>query len=203
MTAYIIVMLVSYLIGALPFAYIMVKISKGIDIRTVGSGNSGATNVSRVMGFRGFLYVFLFDFGKGVLPVIFLRTISDDGLLVMAGAIMLLVGHTYSIFLKFGGGKGVATGVGIAIALFPMAALIGFIVFIVALIVKKMVSLASIISAVSMVLFVIILGYHWTVILLVAMIALFIIYNHRTNIKRIKSGVEPEVKVISSIFKSR
>ncbi len=201
MLSYILVMGISYLIGALPFGYVLVKLSRGIDIRTIGSGSSGATNVSRVLGFKGFIYVFGFDLLKGFMTIIALRNLTDNGMLIMASAIMLLVGHVYSIFLYFRGGKGVATGVGIALALFPMAALFGILGFAVSLVIKKTVSISSITAALSMVFAALVMDYHWTVRILVIVLAGFVIYNHRTNMKRIKAGTEPQVEIVSFIMR--
>ncbi len=201
MLSYILVMGISYLIGALPFGYVLVKLSRGIDIRTIGSGSSGATNVSRVLGFKGFIYVFGFDLLKGFVTIIALRNLTDNGMLIMASAIMLLVGHVYSIFLYFRGGKGVATGVGIALALFPMAALFGILGFAVSLVIKKTVSISSITAALSMVFAALVMDYHWTVRILVIVLAGFVIYNHRTNMKRIKAGTEPQVEIVSFIMR--
>ncbi len=201
MLSYILVMGISYLIGALPFGYVLVKLLRGVDIRTVGSGSSGATNVSRVLGFKGFISVFGFDLLKGFVTIVALRNITDNGTLIMASAIMLLVGHVYSIFLHFRGGKGVATGVGIALALFPMAALFGILGFAVSLVIKKTVSISSITAALSMVFAALVMDYHWTVRILVIILAGFVIYNHRTNMRRIKAGTEPQVEIVSFIMR--
>ena len=136
----------SFLIGAIPWGYVAGKASRGIDLRTVGSGGTGATNVLRTLGPRASALVAVLDILKGVLPVVFARAAGFDAAWVAAAAVATVAGHCWSPFIGFKGGKGVATGAGAAIALFPQILLI---VPVMALVVwtTKYVSLGSLTAA--------------------------------------------------------
>jgi len=136
----------SFLIGAIPWGYVAGKASRGIDLRTVGSGGTGATNVLRTLGARASALVAVLDILKGVVPVAFARAVGFDGAWVAAAAVAVVAGHCWSPFIGFKGGKGVATGAGAAIALFPQVLLI---VPVMALVVwtTKYVSLGSLTAA--------------------------------------------------------
>src|SRR5687768_7148631 len=136
----------SFLVGAVPWGYVAGKASRGIDLRAVGSGGTGATNVLRTLGPRASAVVALLDILKGLLPVFFARSAGFDSAWVAAAAVATVVGHCWSPFIGFKGGKGVATGVGAAIALFPYVLVI---VPVMALVVwtTKYVSLGSLIAA--------------------------------------------------------
>src|SRR5262245_57516327 len=144
--------LAAYLIGAIPFAYLVARGIKGIDIRTVGSGNVGATNVGRVMGFRYFLLVFGLDVLKGLLPTLGFpsgvaalagREVPSLGVLV---ALATILGHNFPIYLRFRGGKGVATSLGAMAALDPVASVMSAVGFATFLLVTQYVSLSSILG---------------------------------------------------------
>ena len=115
------VILGAYLIGSIPTGYIIVKLATGQDIRTIGSGSTGATNVKRVMGKKWFFITLLLDAFKGALPVVlaalFASNFTDIGLLPVLAAVAVILGHSKSVFLKFTGGKSVASGVGTILAL--------------------------------------------------------------------------------------
>ena len=114
----------SFLIGAIPWGYVVGKASRGIDVRTVGSGGTGATNILRTVGARASALVALLDILKGLLPVVFARWAEFGGVWVAMAAVATVAGHCWSPFIGFKGGKGVATGAGAAIALFPQILLI-------------------------------------------------------------------------------
>ena len=109
----ILLIIAAYFIGSIPFAYIIVKLVKKIDIRTVGSGNAGATNAARVLGKWGFISVFLLDALKGFLPVFISLHYYGQTMITLIVAAVVVLGHTYTVFLGFKGGKGVATGAGV------------------------------------------------------------------------------------------
>lgn len=192
------VILGAYLIGSIPTGYIIVKLATGQDIRTIGSGSTGATNVKRVMGKKWFFITLLLDAFKGALPVVltalFAKSFTEIGLLPVLAAVAVILGHSKSVFLKFTGGKSVASGVGTILALNWMvglciAAIWGIITY-----TSKYVSLGSIIAlAISPFLmwaFKAPLAY----IVYCAVGALYIIYLHRSNIQRLLKGEENKVR---------
>ena len=192
------VVLGAYLIGSIPTGYIIVKLATGQDIRTIGSGSTGATNVKRVMGKKWFFITLLLDAFKGALPVIlakiFASTFTDIGLLPVLAAVAVILGHSKSIFLKFTGGKSVASGVGTILALNWMVGLIIAAIWGIITYTSKYVSLGSIIalaiSPVLMYLFKQPIAY----IVYCALGAVYIIYLHRSNIQRLIKGEENKVR---------
>jgi glycerol-3-phosphate acyltransferase PlsY len=184
---------VCYLIGSIPVAYILVKGLSGVDIRTVGSGNVGATNAGRVLGKPGFAAVLLLDCLKGFLPVfIVLWLLPRDAALFCAAAVIL--GHAFPIYLHFSGGKGVATGLGVFLALAPIPVLAAVLTFIISVLITRMVSVGSILAAIVNAALVFILYLDWLgLCLFTASAAVFIIVKHKSNIRRILSGTENKV----------
>lgn len=202
--------LVAYLVGAIPFAYLLVKAKKGVDIRTVGSGNVGATNAGRLLGMRYFVLIFLLDAGKGLLPTILFpllvrrltgAEVPDLNVMVALAAI---AGHNFPIYLGFRGGKGVATSLGAAFGLDPVAALVAVITFGVLLKVRGYVSLASQAGALAFVLthFLAVawIGHaspfdrdHFVFSVLILVLLGMLIVRHRHNWARIREGTEPRV----------
>lgn len=188
----------AYLIGSIPTGYIVVKLFTGQDIRESGSGSTGATNVKRVMGKKWFFIVLLLDAFKGALPVvlakIFATAFISIGLLPVLAAIAAILGHSKSIFLKFSGGKSVASGVGTILALNLYVGLIIAVIWSVITYTSKYVSLGSII-ALSLSPF--IMYFFKEPIAYVAYCvlgAVYIIYLHRENIKRLLNGSESKVR---------
>ncbi|MDR1941435.1 MAG: glycerol-3-phosphate 1-O-acyltransferase PlsY [Endomicrobium sp.] len=189
----------AYLCGAVPFAYIIAKFAGNVDIRTVGSGNPGATNVFRVVGKKSGAATFVLDVLKGFLPVYFAFYIDNSFSYSAAAAACVLAGHMYTVFLKFKGGKGVAAGLGAFLALFPLPAVIAFAVFIIALVLSGYVALGSIIAALSLPIVTFYSGYPTEAVVFAFAAAVLIIYKHRTNIARLRAGTENKFK----IFKRR
>jgi acyl phosphate:glycerol-3-phosphate acyltransferase len=193
--------LLAYLAGSLPTGYWM-GLTKGIDIRTVGSRSTGATNVLRSVGKKEALVVFIVDIAKGYLPVWWAMTLepslwSSLGLpaytIPVAVAVMAVVGHGLSIFLSFTGGKSAATGFGTLLALNPLAAGIIFAAWIVVLAGSKTVSLASI-SASALAPFVFYFcGSPPTIVGFSVAGSLYVIIRHRANMKRLMNGTEPRI----------
>ncbi len=180
----------AYLIGSVPFAYILVKAVKGIDIRTVGSGNAGATNAARVLGKWGFITVFILDMLKGFAPVLAAYLFFGREtvvLLVMAAAVL---GHTFTVFLSFKGGKGVATAAGAFAALVPFEMLIALAVFLIVFVFTRMVSAGSITAAAALFISVFFMEQWFLLKVFTGFIAAFVIYKHRSNIARILKGEE-------------
>lgn len=189
----IFLILLFYLIGSIPFGYIIVKLFAHVDIRAVGSGNIGATNVGRVLGKWGFIVVFVLDFLKGYVPIKIIYIYYGESYLLLLIAFSIILGHMFTIFLKFKGGKGVATGLGIFAALDPFATILGVIVFGLVALVSKMVSLSSIIASISITIYLWIFNSWIPLNITVTIIVLFIIYRHKDNIRRICQGRENKI----------
>jgi len=194
----VIVFIAAYLIGSVPTGYIVVKIAKNEDIRKLGSGSTGATNVKRVMGKTWFFIVMLLDALKGALSVVlaavFVGTGLYFGLAPVLAAIAVILGHSKSVFLKFSGGKSVASGVGTIIALSWQAGLLVAVVWAVTTYASKYVSVGSII-ALSLSPF---LMWYFdkppAYILYCVVGAVYIIYLHRENVVRLVKGTENKVR---------
>ena len=186
----ILLIIAAYFIGAIPFAYIIVKLVKNIDIRTVGSGNAGATNAARVLGKWGFISVFILDALKGFLPVFISYYLYGETVITLVVAAVVVLGHTYTVFLGFKGGKGVATGAGIFLALAPIEIGIALIVFIIVFLATKMVSAGSILGSLALLISVCIMSSWFALKVLTAVIVFFVIFKHRSNIVRILKGEE-------------
>ena len=186
----ILLIIAAYFIGAIPFAYIIVKLVKKIDIRTVGSGNAGATNAARVLGKWGFISVFLLDALKGFLPVFISLHYYGQTMITLIVAAVVVLGHTYTVFVGFKGGKGVATGAGVFLALAPAEIGIGLVVFIIVFLATKMVSAGSILASITLLIAVCLMSNWFALKVLTAVIVFFVIFKHRSNIVRIIKGEE-------------
>ena len=190
----------SYLIGAVPASFIMGRLVRGIDLREHGSGNLGAANTFRVLGPKAAIPVLLFDIGKGFVAVWFLSKIGEGNIwFAVLAAVTVVLGHNYSIFLRFSGGKGVGTTAGAFLALSPLALTICTGVWVVMLLVTRIVSLASMIASVSLPLSIILSDRlfgsdtHRLVLFLSVLVALLVIYKHRPNIRRLMEGSEKRI----------
>ena len=194
----------SYVTGSIPTSIIVGKIFKGIDIRKHGSGNAGATNVFRVLGWKQALIVVVVDIFKGWLPAAVYATslfqgqpIEETGVVQILCGFAAVLGHTNTIFAGFKGGKGVGTLGGMLLALFPVAVPLCLIVFAVVLMLTGYVSVGSILASASLPIFLFILpplGFADTAPLSLLIFSLlvpwFIIFTHRSNISRLRSGDE-------------
>lgn len=194
----IIGILIAYLIGSIPTGYIVVKLAKNQDIRTIGSGSTGATNVKRVMGKKWFFIVLLLDAFKGALPVvlakIFATQFTSFGLIPVLCAIAVILGHSKSIFLNFSGGKSVASGVGTILALNWVAGLIIAGIWAVITYTSKYVSLGSIITLCLSPIVMYLLHQPLAYVGYCLIGAIYIVYLHRENIKRLLKGEENKVR---------
>jgi glycerol-3-phosphate acyltransferase PlsY len=192
------VLVASYLAGAIPFAFLITKWVRGIDVRTVGSGNVGATNASRVLGRKWFLVVFALDALKGAAPVLLLAGLAGVGgesltHLRMACGLAAILGHVFPVFLGFRGGKGVATGAGVLTALTTWPALCALGVFFAALVAFRYVSLGSVIASAALVPLAWFFGEPAEVVVFCGAVAALVIVLHRKNMARIAAGTEPKV----------
>jgi len=182
----------AYLLGSIPFGYLLVRIFRKEDIRTLGSGNIGATNVVR-SGAKGLgAATFLLDAAKGYIAVT-ACILTIGGLEAAAvAALFAVLGHMYPIWLRFKGGKGVATAFGVFLALSPIAALAGFAIFVVVLLIWRYVSLASIVSAIAFPIIALLLVKNRSALFIavVVLIPALVILKHRQNIQRLLKGTE-------------
>ena len=188
----------AYLIGSIPTGYILVKVITGQDIRQIGSGSTGATNVKRVLGTKYFFVVMLLDAFKGALPVIlatyFTTAYKDLGILPVLAAIFAILGHAKSIYLKFTGGKAVASGVGTLFALnWPVGIAVAIIWSVITWF-SKYVSLGSIIALSCAPFLMLFAKAPISYVIYTAIAAIGVIYLHRENIKRLKNGTENKVR---------
>lgn len=205
---YAVIIVAGYIIGSIPFGFIIGKL-KGIDIRTVGSGNIGATNVTRAVGPWAGKLCFVLDFCKGLLPVLALKLLVAKNLIAapafgMGEAMVILsvvLGHMFTCFLKFKGGKGIATAVGGVAAIAPLAAAAAFIVWLLVFKISGFVSLGSMIAAVSLPVFAWGFGFFGVtgklplaLIVFFVLLALVAVWTHRSNIKRLLDGTENSFK---------
>ena len=195
----LLVVIIAYLIGSIPFGYLVVRAKGGGDVRETGSGGTGATNVSRNAGKAAGVFTLVLDALKGALAVIIARlmlNVDNTEWLIAAAAIAVIVGHIFPVWLAFRGGKGVATGVGVFLVLVPMAVLFAAMIFVGVVALTKYVSLGSILAAASIPLFVwlFVLEVDLNPLLTAAIAgALLIIYAHRGNIARLMSGTESRI----------
>ncbi|MCK5762783.1 MAG: glycerol-3-phosphate 1-O-acyltransferase PlsY [Clostridiales bacterium] len=194
MQLYILTIIIGYFIGSIPFSYLISKKTAHLDLREHGSGNLGSTNVTRVAGKKAGLVAFVLDLSKGILSyLIGYYLLGITGAVLCTG--MTIIGHCYSIFMKFRGGKGVATTYGILLMFNPILAITLFVIQVLIVKVSKLMSLGSIMAAI----FIPILGYFFNMeiqfIYLGIFLAIFIPFRHKDNIKRLLSGTENKFKI--------
>ncbi len=185
--------LASYLVGAIPTSYLAGRLFRGLDLREHGSKNLGATNLYRVLGWRYAVPVGLFDIAKGAVPVLlFAPRISDSELVALGCGIAAILGHVYSVFVQFRGGKGVATAAGVMLGLTPLALGVAALVWVVLVALTGYVSVASIAAAAVFPAAVFLLEHpeRPELLWLDVLVALAIIWLHRANIRRLLNGTE-------------
>jgi glycerol-3-phosphate acyltransferase PlsY len=185
----------TYLCGSIPFAYIFAKIFGKVDICEIGSRNPGATNVLRSVGNVAGILTFIADVSKGFVPVYVVLVIGSSFFYSIIVACAAIIGHMFTVFLKFNGGKGVATGLGVFLALMPFPALVACIIFSFVFVISGYAVLGSMCAVVSIPFVAFILGYGVEHIVFSFVIVMCIIYKHRMNIKRLKKGSENRFKI--------
>ncbi|HTS67061.1 MAG TPA: glycerol-3-phosphate 1-O-acyltransferase PlsY [Candidatus Acidoferrales bacterium] len=188
----LLVLAIAYLLGAIPFGYLLVKWKTGADVRSKGSGNIGATNVMRTTGRATGIATLLLDIAKGYFAVwIADRLTHGDWLAMSAAALAVMAGHAFPVFLRFQGGKAVASFVGAFLCLTPLALAVEVIVFVVIVAWTRYISMGSIIGAATFPLAVWLVARAPIPALAASVVAAgFIIYRHRSNIERLRSGTE-------------
>jgi glycerol-3-phosphate acyltransferase PlsY len=189
----IVIVIVAYLIGSIPFGYLIVRRKIGADIRQTGSGGTGATNVSRRAGKAAGILTLLLDAAKGSLAVLIAKAVAGDDWVIAAAAIAALVGHIFPVWLGFRGGKGVATGVGIFLVLAPVALLCAGVVFVAIVALTRYVSLGSIVAAILIPVFVWLLSDLRPLLIAATVGAALIVFAHRGNIQRLVSHTESRI----------
>ncbi len=193
----VLLIITSYLVGAVPFGLLLSR-SSGIDIRTQGSCNIGATNVARLLGKKKGILTLLLDVAKGFFPMFVTAQIIGDGpdhnvMIALSGAATVL-GHMYPVYLGFKGGKGVATGLGVFLYLAPLSVLFSLLLFIVAVALSGFVSLGSLLASAAIPFWQFFLGEPSWKILLSTFIGIMIWFKHISNIKRLLAGTEKSWK---------
>ncbi|MBX3733022.1 MAG: glycerol-3-phosphate 1-O-acyltransferase PlsY [Verrucomicrobiae bacterium] len=189
--------LIAYVIGSVPTGYLVAR-ARGVDIRAHGSGNIGATNVLRVLGKPAGIFVLVADALKGAAAVLLAPGVFGDWVspeevrlyLPLVSGIGAILGHTYTFWLRFQGGKGVATSAGVLAALVPVAFLITLATWILVIAVSRYVSLGSLVAAVVLPFATAFTGAHWPRVALTATIGLLVIWRHRGNLQRLRAGTE-------------
>lgn len=195
--------LLAYLLGAIPFGYLLVKyvFARGEDIRKVGSGGIGATNVTRRAGMKAGLLTYAFDVAKGVAAVMLMRLVAADNYFwIGAAAVAAIAGHIFPVFLRFRGGKGVATGVGVYLALAPYSVLSTLVLWALIVYFTRYVSLGSIIATAAVPLWTL-LYYGWlhphphlkALIIIAVVGCALIVGKHHENIIRLLKGTENKI----------
>lgn len=184
--------LISYLIGSIPFSYLIPRWLGKIDIRHHGSGNTGTTNVVRTLGLKVGILAFIGDFAKGIFPTLFgYMYFGDLGGIICAS--FTVIGHCHPIWLNFKGGKGVATSAGVLVVLFPNIFIILLTLQFIIIASTRYMSLASVISAVLLPVFAIIFSKSETLIYFSIGLAVYVIYRHRANLTRLIKGTESKL----------
>jgi len=180
-----------YLCGSIPTGVLITR-QLGLDVRKVGSGNIGATNVARSAGKKAGLLTLLGDAAKGLIPVLVVHFLGLGEVILACTAVATFLGHLFPLFLGFSGGKGVATGLGVFLGLAPLAILLALLFFLVTFAFSRIVSLASLVAAVVTPLLLFLLAYPRSYVIAGALIALLIVVRHRENIARLREGQEPK-----------
>ena len=205
MATYIIIAVIAYLIGSISFSVIISKKMAGFDVREKGSGNAGSTNVLRTVGKKAAVITLICDILKGVVSILIAVLAGkivknlDNALLVQLAGIFVIIGHTFPVFFKFKGGKGIATALGVLLMINWQIGLICLIFALVLMALTKMVSVGSIAAAI---LFPILVAFidqnyivqtsnsNWSYLVFSIIVALLVIFNHRANVQRILNGTE-------------
>ena len=190
----------SYVIGSIPFGLIVSKLLFKQDLRKLGSGNIGATNVLRNFGAQPFIAVMMLDIGKGIAAVAIGRAMGLGPNLALLAGLASIIGHNWSVFLGFRGGKGIATSGGVIIAAYPwQVTLVVIGVFVLLVLVTRIMSIGSITAAVAFPISSVIflwkdMGEYWPYIVVAVLACALAVYKHRENIKRLMKGEEPKIR---------
>lgn len=191
---FIVIVVLSYIIGSIPNGLLIGKKISGVDLREFGSKNIGATNAYRVLGIKPALIVFVTDAAKGVIGVWLGQSLSGTPIALLLGGIAAITGHNWSIFLGFKGGRGVATGLGVIMMIVPKVTLCVFAVWAIIVYITRYVSLASIIAATLVPVLMWYTGERIEYLYFGIVAAVFVIVRHKANIQRLIKGEELKIK---------
>ena len=186
------VVLLGYLLGSVPFGLLIAK-SRGIDLRKVGSGNIGTTNVLRAVGKKEALVTLLADILKGTVPVLLARALTGDENLVALTAAASVLGHDFPVFLRFKGGKGVATSIGVMLGVNPIVGVVLVAVWVLTALLFRYSSLSALTAFGLLFVFSFVPGFHRAQKALMIFLPALIYIKHRANIQRLIQGVEPKL----------
>lgn len=200
MATYIIVSIIAYLLGSISFSVILSKKMAGFDVREKGSGNAGSTNVLRTVGKKAAILTLICDCLKGVLAILIAFIASkimkelDGSLLIQLAGIFVVLGHTFPVFFKFKGGKGVATSLGVLLMVNWQIGLICLVFALILMALTRFVSLGSIAAAILFPVLTVFIHTNYLIngnyIVFGIILAVFVVFNHRTNVKRLLEGKE-------------
>lgn len=189
------IFLTAYILGGIPFGYLAGRVVGGIDIREHGSRNTGTTNALRTLGVGPAIAVLVLDLGKGLAPVLIARWLGMDSLYVMLAGVAVVAGHNWSIFLRFRGGRGVATTVGVVLGLAPQVMLIIMLIGISITIITRYVSLGAVIGAILLPILMIGFEMPMPYTAFTILLSAILLWRHRPNIGRLLSGTENKVTI--------
>jgi glycerol-3-phosphate acyltransferase PlsY len=192
MISALLVLLAAYLLGAIPFGLLVGYLYR-MDIRRYGSGNIGATNAFRTLGLLPGALVFGLDLLKGALPVLLAEKMTANPWIIILAGGLAIVGHSFSIFLKFKGGRGAATGLGVILGIAPDIFIFAVILAAIIIAATRYVSAGSMLTAVAVSLALTLLGRPLPYVLVAWVVTILIIYRHQPNIKRLLAGTEPKL----------
>lgn len=186
----VLLVILAYLIGSVSFGYLIAKKTKGVDIRKIGSGSTGATNTSRALGLKFFAIVLILDALKGLFVILLASYLLTEtwAILLCGGAV--IVGHNWPVFFNFQGGRGAATALGVFLGIAPLPTLIVFGIFILIILLTRYVSLGSMTGAVAIPVAIIILRYPREYLIFGLAVCLLLLWRHKSNIKRLLQGKE-------------
>ncbi|SHK47747.1 acyl-phosphate glycerol-3-phosphate acyltransferase [Desulforamulus aeronauticus DSM 10349] len=186
----VLIIVSGYLIGSIPFGFLLARFWKGIDIRKHGSGNIGATNVWRTLGKGPGIVVLLLDALKGVTAVMLAKQLGTNDLVVLGAALAVMAGHSFPLWLGFKGGKIIATGAGAVLAITPVPLLLALLVWATTVALSRYVSLGSILAAISLPIWVALFDRQPSILVFSLLAAGFAVWKHASNIKRLLNGTE-------------
>ena len=189
----VLAVIIGYLVGAIPCGYLIGRYGRRIDIRLYGSGNIGTTNAFRILGPQWGMLVFLGDFLKGVIPVLLAKWLVGGNIIPVLAGLAAIAGHNWPIYLGFRGGRGVATGSGVVLALVPLAALVLLVIWGLTILITRYVSVGSMTVAVLAPIIMGWLGHSWGLALFGLLAGGFVFYRHLPNLQRLRLGVDPRI----------
>lgn len=187
---YLIVLVISYLLGSIPFGLLIGKLWSKLDVREHGSGNIGMTNVLRTAGYIPALLTLIGDAGKGVVAVLLARHFLGDSSFSLLAGTLTVIGHNWSLFIGFKGGKGVATVAGVVLAFRPLAVVILLVIWLGVLFMSRYISLASIVVALCLPFVLVLFRVGWLELVLGVFVGALTVYRHKENIERLRQGRE-------------